>query len=174
MPDGRRRRRYIAGQSREEVKERWQKLRESARRGPMPSKSPTVESYMTRWLATVVRPGLAPSTAKGLHDVPAALHNAAPRGAPPRPTPRQRRPDLGQPAAARRSNIQLIDPRVDDMRHSAARRARTSGVFTGSAMSDHCGIWTPRWGMVALARPEDRVAERRLLPVQQPLCLRKN
>ena len=121
MPDGRRRRRYIAGQSREEVKERWQKLRESARRGPMPSKSPTVESYMTRWLATVVRPGLAPSTAKGLHDVPAALHNAAPRGAPPRPTPRQRRPDLGQPAAARRSNIQLIDPRVDDMRHSAAK-----------------------------------------------------
>ena len=42
--------------------------------------------------------------------------------------------------------------------HFAARRTRTSGIFTGSAMSDHCGVWTRRWGMVALARPEDRVA----------------
>ena len=62
LPDGRRRRKYVYGKTREEVQARWTALQEKARRGPVVPKSPTVQSYMTTWLENVVRPGLAPST----------------------------------------------------------------------------------------------------------------
>ncbi len=62
LPDGRRRRKYVYGQTREEVQATWTALQEKARRGPVVPKSPTVQSYMTSWLDNVVRPGLAPST----------------------------------------------------------------------------------------------------------------
>ncbi len=62
LPDGRRRRKYVYGQTREEVQAKWTALQERARRGPVVTKSPTVESYMADWLENVVRPGLAPST----------------------------------------------------------------------------------------------------------------
>jgi integrase len=62
LPDGRRRRKYVYGRTREEVQEKWTALQDAARRGPMVPKSPTIESYMTRWLQDVVRPGLAPTT----------------------------------------------------------------------------------------------------------------
>ncbi|MFW5473181.1 tyrosine-type recombinase/integrase [Knoellia sp. CPCC 206450] len=62
LPDGRRRRKYVYGRTREDVQAKWTALQERARRGPVVPKSPTVESYMTTWLDNVVRPGLAPST----------------------------------------------------------------------------------------------------------------
>lgn len=64
LPDGRRRRKYVYGQTREEVQAKWTALQEGARRGPVVSKSPTVESFMADWLEEVVRPGLAPTTAQ--------------------------------------------------------------------------------------------------------------
>src|SRR3954468_4119124 len=64
LPDGRRRRKYVYGQTREEVQAAWTALQAKARRGPVMPKSPTVESFMTGWLENVVRPGLAPTTAQ--------------------------------------------------------------------------------------------------------------
>ena len=64
LPDGRRRRKYVYGRTREEVHAKWRSLQERARRGPVAPRSPTVKSYMNGWLESVIRPGLAPTTAQ--------------------------------------------------------------------------------------------------------------
>lgn len=62
-PEGRRQRKSVYGKTREEVHEKWLKLHEAARRGPVVPRSPALEDFMTRWLAEVVQPNLAPATA---------------------------------------------------------------------------------------------------------------
>lgn len=61
-PAGRRVRKYVYGQSREVVHERWVKLSSEARRRPIPSTVPTVDQYLQRWLSEEVAPNLAPLT----------------------------------------------------------------------------------------------------------------
>jgi integrase len=62
-PEGRRQRKTVYGRTREEVHGKWLKLLERARQGPVVPVSPNLEDFLTRWLAEVVKPGLAPATA---------------------------------------------------------------------------------------------------------------
>ncbi|HYN30039.1 MAG TPA: tyrosine-type recombinase/integrase [Dermatophilaceae bacterium] len=62
-PSGRRSRKYLYGQDREELHARWLELSRKAARGPVTGRVPTVEQYLDRWLNELVRPNLAPLTA---------------------------------------------------------------------------------------------------------------
>ncbi|GAA5073518.1 integrase [Thermocatellispora tengchongensis] len=62
-PDGTKTRKWAYGKTREETHEKWLKLHEQARKGPVVTKSETVAAYLERWLREVVEPNLAPKTA---------------------------------------------------------------------------------------------------------------
>lgn len=62
-PEGKRTRKWAYGKTREEVHDKWLKLHEAARKGPVATTSPTLADYLARWLEEVVRPELAPATA---------------------------------------------------------------------------------------------------------------
>lgn len=61
-PDGGRSRKYVYGQTREEVHEAWLKLQRRARQGPVASKFPKLVPFLDYWFKEVVRPNLAPAT----------------------------------------------------------------------------------------------------------------
>jgi len=61
-PEGRRQRKSVYGKTREIVHDKWLKLHEQARRGPVVPSSPTLATYLEGWLRDVVRPNLAPQT----------------------------------------------------------------------------------------------------------------
>ncbi|NDL60979.1 site-specific integrase [Phytoactinopolyspora mesophila] len=61
-PDGRRMRKYVYGKTREIVHEKWIKLQQDAKQGPMTSTDMTVADYMTYWLEEVIKPNKAPLT----------------------------------------------------------------------------------------------------------------
>ncbi len=62
-PAGRRQRKYVYGKTREQVHDKWIRLQGDARRGPIATSSPTVETFLHYWLEQVVEPNLAPLTA---------------------------------------------------------------------------------------------------------------
>lgn len=62
-PAGRRVRKYVTAPTREGVREKLDKVRDAAARGPIHTRVPTVAQYLDGWLEEVVRPSLAPSTA---------------------------------------------------------------------------------------------------------------
>ena len=63
IPDGRRRRKWVYGKTRQDVHGKWLKLHEGARRGPVPTSSPTLAEYTAYWLReVVVPPDYAPLT----------------------------------------------------------------------------------------------------------------
>ena len=61
-PSGRRQRKYVAGKTREEVREKYLKLHEASRRGPVTTKVPTLAQFATAWVEEVIAPSLAPGT----------------------------------------------------------------------------------------------------------------
>jgi integrase len=62
-PDGKRRRKWVYGQSRETVHDKWVKLHAAARRGPVATSSPALAEYLAYWLREViVQPDYAPLT----------------------------------------------------------------------------------------------------------------
>lgn len=61
-PEGKRTRKWCYGKTREETHEKWLKLHEMARKGPVVTKSPKLSDYLTYWLRNVVEPNLAPKT----------------------------------------------------------------------------------------------------------------
>lgn len=62
-PDGKRRRKWVYGKTRQDVHDKWLKLHEATRRGPVPTSSPTLAEYMAYWLReVVVPPNYAPLT----------------------------------------------------------------------------------------------------------------
>ncbi len=61
-PSGKPARKYIYGKTREIVHEKWVKLQAQAAQTPIPTATPTVAQYLTRWLADVVEPNLEPAT----------------------------------------------------------------------------------------------------------------
>jgi integrase len=61
-PTGRRQRKYVAGKTREEVREKYLRLHEASRRGPVVTKVPTLSQFLDGWLEEVVAPALAPAT----------------------------------------------------------------------------------------------------------------
>ena len=62
-PEGRRQRKYVYGQTRAVVHEKWLKLTRASKRGPVAPTVPRLSDYLDRWLLETVRPSLAPSTA---------------------------------------------------------------------------------------------------------------
>ena len=62
-PAGRRQRKYVYGQTREVVHGKWLDLHRQAGRGPVATRIPTLDAYLTYWLTEIVRPNLAPATA---------------------------------------------------------------------------------------------------------------
>ncbi len=62
-PDGKRQRKYVYGKTRDEVHDKWIKLHQQARQGPVATRIPTLGDYLTYWLSEVVKPNLAPLTA---------------------------------------------------------------------------------------------------------------
>jgi integrase len=61
-PDETRTRRYAYGKTREEVHDKWLKLHQAAKDGPVATRTATLSAYLTYWLAEVVEPNLAPAT----------------------------------------------------------------------------------------------------------------
>ena len=55
-PDGKRCRKWVYGKTRPDVHGKWLKLHGAARRGPVPTSTPTLAGYMTYWLREVVVP----------------------------------------------------------------------------------------------------------------------
>ncbi|MFI0425221.1 tyrosine recombinase XerC [Spongiactinospora sp. 9N601] len=62
-PTGERKRKWAYGKTRHETHDKWLKLHEAARKGPVVTNSPRVADYLTYWLRNVVEPNLAPKTA---------------------------------------------------------------------------------------------------------------
>jgi integrase len=63
-PDGKRRRKYVYGATRELVHTKWLELHRVAAVGPVSTTTPTLSEYMTYWLREVVAPSLKPKTAE--------------------------------------------------------------------------------------------------------------
>ncbi|SCL14919.1 tyrosine-type recombinase/integrase [Micromonospora inyonensis] len=61
-PDGKRTRKYVYGQTRDAVHDKWIKLHQQAKAGPVATRVPTLGDYLTYWHREVVRPNLAPLT----------------------------------------------------------------------------------------------------------------
>ncbi len=61
-PDGQRQRKYIYGKNREQVHDKWLKLQQRARQGPVATSVPKLGEFLVYWLEEVVRPNLAPAT----------------------------------------------------------------------------------------------------------------
>jgi hypothetical protein len=61
-PKGRRQRKTVYGKTRPEVHDKWLRLHEQARRGPMVPVSPRLRDFLERWLEETVRPTLSPAT----------------------------------------------------------------------------------------------------------------
>ena len=61
-PDGKRTRKYVYGTTREFVHDKWLKLHQQAKAGPVATQVPTLAQYLTYWLAEIVKPHLAPAT----------------------------------------------------------------------------------------------------------------
>ncbi|HEX6403696.1 MAG TPA: site-specific integrase [Pseudonocardiaceae bacterium] len=62
QPNGQRQRKYIYGKTREQVHDKWLKLQQRARQGPMATSVPKLGEFLAYWLEEVVRPNLAPTT----------------------------------------------------------------------------------------------------------------
>ncbi len=61
-PNGQRQRKYVYGKTREQVHEKWLKLQQRARQGPMATSVPRISEFLVYWLDEVVKPNLAPLT----------------------------------------------------------------------------------------------------------------
>jgi hypothetical protein len=62
-PDGKRRRKWVYGKTREDVHGRWLRLHDAARRGPVATSSPSLAEYLAyRLREVVVEPDYAPLT----------------------------------------------------------------------------------------------------------------
>ncbi|MGH4022621.1 MAG: N-terminal phage integrase SAM-like domain-containing protein [Pseudonocardiaceae bacterium] len=61
-PNGQRQRKYVYGKTRDQVHEKWLKLQQRARQGPMVTSVPRLGEFLAYWLDEVVKPNLAPLT----------------------------------------------------------------------------------------------------------------
>lgn len=59
-PNGRRKRKYVYGKTREDVHAEWIKLQSKASKGPVATKLPTVGEYLDYWITDVIKLGLQP------------------------------------------------------------------------------------------------------------------
>jgi hypothetical protein len=75
-PDGKRRRKYVYGKTRESVHTKWLELHRVAAVGPVSTTTPTLSEYMTYWLREVVTPSLKAKDGRDLRDASPPLHRA--------------------------------------------------------------------------------------------------
>jgi integrase len=61
-PSGEKRKKWVYGKTRDEVHSKYVDLLAKASKGPVPTKVPTVERYLTYWLEEVIRPNREPAT----------------------------------------------------------------------------------------------------------------
>ncbi len=61
-PDGKRTRKYVYGQDRETVHDKWIKLHQQAKAGPVATKVLTLGQYVAYWLREIVAPNLSPGS----------------------------------------------------------------------------------------------------------------
>src|ERR1039457_6340631 len=61
-PTGEAARKYVYGQTREIVHDKWVKLQAQADQAPIPTQTPTLAQSLARWLTEVVQPNLEPAT----------------------------------------------------------------------------------------------------------------
>ncbi|QEU93254.1 site-specific integrase [Streptomyces kanamyceticus] len=61
-PDGKRKRKYVYGKTREEVHDKWIKLHTEAKNGPVVTRHRTLSVFLAYWLGEIVKPNLAPLT----------------------------------------------------------------------------------------------------------------
>ncbi|MGW7572469.1 site-specific integrase [Streptomyces sp. NPDC054765] len=68
-PDGKKKRKYVYGKTRDDVHDKWIKLHGEAKKGPVATSSPTIAQYLTYWMKEVVQPDLRPKAAEtyGMH-----------------------------------------------------------------------------------------------------------
>jgi integrase len=75
-PTGEKKRKYVYGQTREEVYGKWVQLKAAAAKVPIPTSTPTVAEYLAYWLAEVIKPNREEATysayelASRLHIIP--------------------------------------------------------------------------------------------------------
>jgi integrase len=61
-PDGKRKRKYVYGKTREEVHGKWIALHGEAKKGPVATRHRTLAAFLAYWLDEIVKPNLAPLT----------------------------------------------------------------------------------------------------------------
>lgn len=66
-PEGRRRKKWVYGKTRDAVHTKWIKLLQDAGHGPIATKTPTLGEYLDYWLREIVTPNLAPKTVDNYH-----------------------------------------------------------------------------------------------------------
>jgi hypothetical protein len=117
-PTGQKDRKYIYGQDREDVHDRWIGLQAKARKMPIPTKTPSVAAYLGYWLGEVIKPNREPSTYT-TYEVMARLHVV---------------PGVG---SKRIDKLTVREPRHGSTSSpaaaSAAPRGKTPGARKGSA-----------------------------------------
>jgi integrase len=64
-PTGLRDRKWVYGKTRDVVHDKWLKLHQAAKAGPVATSTPTIAHYMHYWLTEVIEPNRAPSTYGG-------------------------------------------------------------------------------------------------------------
>jgi Phage integrase, N-terminal SAM-like domain len=63
-PDGKRKRKYVYGKTRDVVHTKWLTLLQQAAARPVATRTPKLKEYLTYWLDQVVRTSLKPKTAE--------------------------------------------------------------------------------------------------------------
>ncbi|MGW4197873.1 tyrosine-type recombinase/integrase [Streptomyces sp. NPDC005004] len=61
-PDGKRKRKYVYGKTRDEVHDKWIALHAEAKKGPVATRHRTLSVFLAYWLEEIVKPNLAPLT----------------------------------------------------------------------------------------------------------------
>jgi integrase len=61
-PEGKRKRKYVYGPTREEVHGKWIELHTEAKKGPVATRHRTLAVFLAYWLGEIVKPNLAPLT----------------------------------------------------------------------------------------------------------------
>ncbi|MFJ8057057.1 tyrosine recombinase XerC [Streptomyces sp. NPDC096142] len=61
-PEGKRKRKYVYGPTREEVHGKWIELHAEAKKGPVATRHRTLAVFLAYWLTEIVKPNLAPLT----------------------------------------------------------------------------------------------------------------
>jgi integrase len=61
-PAGERKRKYVYGPTREGVHDKWLKLHQAAKNGPVATSVPRLSEYLNYWLTKVIKPNRAPKT----------------------------------------------------------------------------------------------------------------